>query len=199
MDKWALRTVVSVFGSLTTVTLIAGVAFGNEDSRDIRTAAREDAAIFIERDLPCDGSVPSDLTLYSPIQCSARGVTTFVYFEEPIPLPRPEFSQVREGWSRPISRPEGMPPENFRLLSAMVRQTSHNSVTCIHFEPLGESVAIQEAFCWLTFSNSRGGTRTIFADFQDMGRWSMGRGQPLDEHEFRIYVENFVLGISALL
>ena len=192
------HSLLATLGLAAVITVNANWVLADEGERDVRTAAREDAAIFTERDLPCNGSVPPDVSLYSPFQCSARGVVTFVYFEDPIPFPSPEFGHVQDGWFRPSLRADILPPDRFRLISALVRRTSHSNISCAHVVPLEEAVAIQQAVCWLTFTNNRDGTRTIFADFQDMGRWSIGGGTPLDEHEFRIYVENFALGISAL-
>lgn len=195
------RSVPRVRRALVTclLALNTAAALADDVNRDVRTAAREDASIFIERDLPCVGSVSAGKLLYSPFQCTARGVTTFVYFREPLPFAVPALEQGHDDWFRPKSVGE-LPMGRVRVEGALVWSSSQRATVCLHVKSLdGTPVAIQEALCWLTFRNSRGGSKTIFADFQDSGRWGMGGAVALDAREFRTYVENFALGINVLV
>lgn len=198
MKLFRLKTLPSLL-CIAIFMALTHVASAEETDRDVRTAAREDHAILLERDLPCNGSIAKGEELYSPFQCNARGVMIFAYIKEPFPLSVPSGFEEDENWSQPSFATRELPDTRQRVLAVLSRSTNNRTTLCLQVTPRQSAVAIQEAYCFLTFKNNRDETRTIFIDFQDGGRWSMGGSQPLEEQEFRIFIENFVYGINALI
>lgn len=174
-------------------------ASAEDTERDVRTAAFEDHAILLERDLPCNGSIATGEELYSPLQCNARGIMAFAYIKEPYPISLPSGFEEEANWSQPSFAVRQLSETRQRILAVLSQSTNYRQVLCLQVAPQKDALAIQETYCWLKFRNSRNDTRTIFIDFQDIGRWSMGGSQPLDEQEFRVFIENFVYGINALI